>query len=53
MENCLENGTYNSESNQERVIPPVDLVIVIDTSPSRKDEAQALGNAASAIASLD
>lgn len=40
-------------SNQERVIPPVDLVIVIDTSPSIKDEAQALSNAAaSAIASL-
>lgn len=41
-------------NNQGRVIPPVDLVIVIDTSPSMKDEAQALSNAAaSAITSLD
>lgn len=38
-------------TNQNRNIPPVDLVIVIDTSPSIKDEAQALSNAAkSAIA---
>ncbi|WP_169221688.1 hypothetical protein [Brasilonema sp. UFV-L1] len=33
-------------SNQARSIPSVDLVIVIDTSPSMKDEAQALSNAA-------
>jgi hypothetical protein len=40
-------------SNQERVIPPVDLFIVIDSSPSIKDEVQALSNAtASAISSL-
>ena len=38
-------------SNQANSIPPVDLVIVIDTSRSMKDEAQALSNAAaSAIA---
>lgn len=38
-------------NNQASSIPPVDLVIVIDTSPSMKDEAQALSNAAaSAIA---
>lgn len=38
-------------SNQASSIPPVDLVIVIDTSPSMKDQAQALSNAAaSAIA---
>ena len=38
-------------SNQASSIPPVDLVIVIDTSPSMKDEAQALSDAAkSAIA---
>jgi hypothetical protein len=35
-----------SMSNQASTIPPVDLVIVIDTSPSMKDEAQALSNAA-------
>ena len=40
-----------SVSNQASSIPPVDLVIVIDTSPSMKDEAQALSEAAaSAIA---
>lgn len=33
-------------SNQINNIPPVDLVIVIDTSPSMKDEAQALSDAA-------
>ncbi len=38
-------------SNPASSIPPVDLVIVIDTSPSMKDEAQALSDAAtSAIA---
>lgn len=40
-----------SMSKQASTIPPVDLVIVIDTSPSMKDEAQALSDAAaSAIA---
>jgi hypothetical protein len=33
-------------SNQSSNVPPVDLVIVIDTSPSMKDEAQALSQAA-------
>ncbi|MEO1431979.1 MAG: hypothetical protein AAFV71_23520 [Cyanobacteria bacterium J06633_8] len=33
-------------SNQSSNTPPVDLVIVIDTSPSMKDEAQALSQAA-------
>ncbi|AFY58670.1 hypothetical protein Riv7116_6328 [Rivularia sp. PCC 7116] len=33
-------------SNQSTNVPPVDLVIVIDTSPSMKDEAQALSLAA-------
>ncbi|MGI8499555.1 MAG: hypothetical protein ACR2LR_00215 [Hassallia sp.] len=33
-------------TNQASTIPPVDLVIVIDTSPSMKDEAQALSDAA-------
>lgn len=37
--------------NQASSIPPVDLVVVIDTSSSMKDEAQALSDAAtSAIA---
>ncbi|WP_216669995.1 hypothetical protein [Brasilonema sennae] len=35
-------------SKQANSIPPVDLVIVIDTSPSMKDEAQGLSNAAAA-----
>ncbi|AFZ19349.1 hypothetical protein Mic7113_3625 [Allocoleopsis franciscana PCC 7113] len=36
-----------------RAIPPVDLIIVIDTSPSMKDKVQVLSNAATnAIASL-
>jgi len=35
-----------SMSNQASSIPSVDLVIVIDASPSMKDEAQALSNAA-------
>ena len=40
-------------TNQGIVIPAVALVIVIDTSLSRKDEAQALRNTdVSAIASL-
>ncbi|WP_414589904.1 hypothetical protein, partial [Scytonema sp. PCC 10023] len=40
-----------SVSKQASSIPAVDLVIVIDTSPSMKDQAQALSNAAaSAIA---
>lgn len=40
-------------NNYGRVIPPVELVIVIDTSPSMKDKVQALSNAAaSAIASF-
>ncbi|MBV8887646.1 MAG: hypothetical protein JO235_27135, partial [Chroococcidiopsidaceae cyanobacterium CP_BM_RX_35] len=39
-------------ANRSRNMLPVDLVIVIDTSPSMKDEAQALSNAAaSAISS--
>ncbi len=37
-----------SMSKQANSIPPVDLVIVIDTSPSMKDEAQGLSNAAAA-----
>ncbi|MCC5621557.1 hypothetical protein [Nostoc sp. CHAB 5715] len=38
-------------SKQASYIPAVDLVIVIDTSPSMKDEAQSLSDAAaSAIA---
>jgi hypothetical protein len=42
----------NSMSNPASTIPLVDLVIVIDTSPSMKDEAQALSDSAqSAITS--
>ncbi|MEQ8972439.1 MAG: endonuclease/exonuclease/phosphatase family protein [Coleofasciculus sp. C1-SOL-03] len=35
-------------TNSTHSIPPVDLVIVIDTSPSMRDEAQALSQAATA-----
>ncbi|MEH2468505.1 hypothetical protein [Nostoc sp.] len=37
-------------TKQASFIPTVDLVIVIDTSPSMKDEAQALSDAANVIA---
>ncbi|MEH2010763.1 hypothetical protein [Nostoc sp.] len=39
-------------TKQASSIPTVDLVIVIDTSPSMKDEAQALSDAAASAIAL-
>ncbi|MEH2390886.1 MAG: hypothetical protein V7K21_04165 [Nostoc sp.] len=39
-------------TKQASFIPTVDLVIVIDTSPSMKDEAQALSDAAASASAI-